>query len=140
MSAAARNNDPDSVRRNPQDILGIEFSQYKQKVYTASVTSPALYFKTRENMEDILKKKLISSMYDTVYDLLRYGIVDDKPITINDIPPNYPSNLVNSECMKIVATFDQIINDIIEIIHPSSYEALALDRMRIKAAGTNINA
>ena len=140
MSAAARTNDPDSVRRNPQDILGIEFSQYKQKVYTASVTSPALYFKTRENMEDILKKKLISSMYDTVYDLLRYGIVDDKPITINDIPPNYPSNLVNSECMKIVATFDQIINDIIEIIHPSSYEALALDRMRIKAAGTNINA
>ena len=140
MSAAARINDPDSVRRNPQDILGIEFSQYKQKVYTASVTSPALYFKTRENMEDILKKKLISSMYDTVYDLLRYGIVDDKPITINDIPPNYPSNLVNSECMKIVATFDQIINDIIEIIHPSSYEALALDRMRIKAAGTNINA
>ena len=140
MSAAARNNDLDSVRRNPQDILGIEFSQYKQKVYTASITSPALYFKTRENMEDILKKKLISSMYDTVYDLLRYGIVDDKPITINDIPPNYPSNLVNSECMKIVATFDQIINDIIEIIHPSSYEALALDRMRIKAAGTNINA
>ena len=140
MSAAARNNDPDSVRRNPQDILGIEFSQYKQKVYSASITSPATYFKTRENMEDILKKKLISSMYDTVYDLLQYGIVDDKPITINDIPPNYPSNLVNSECMKIVATFDQIINDIIEIIHPSSYEALALDRMRIKAAGTNINA
>ena len=78
-------------------------------------------------------------MYDTIYDILRYGLVDDVPITINGIKPNYPSNLVNSECMKIVATFDQIINDIIEIIHPSSYEALALDRMKIKAAGTNIN-
>ena len=139
MSAAARTQDKDSLRRNPQDILGIEFSQYKQKVYTASVTSPALYFKTRETMEDTLKK-LISTMYDTVYDLLRYGIVDDVPITIEGNKPNYPSNLVNAECMKIVATFDQIINDIIEIIHPSSYEALALDRMRIKAAGTNINA
>ena len=56
MSAAARDNDKDSVRRNPQDVLGIEFSQYKQQVYSVSVSSPALYFKTRENMETVLKK------------------------------------------------------------------------------------
>ena len=64
MSAAARTEDKDGIRRNPQDILGIEFSQYKQQVYSVSVSSPALYFKTRENMETILKKKLISTMYD----------------------------------------------------------------------------
>ena len=77
MSAAAKTADSAAIRRNPQDILGLQFSQYKQKVYSLSVTNPAEYFKTREDMEEILKRVLVSNMYDVIYNLLRYGIIND---------------------------------------------------------------
>ena len=47
MSAAAITADPTAVKRNPQDILGLQFSQYKQKVYSLSVTNPTEYFAIR---------------------------------------------------------------------------------------------
>ena len=129
MSAAAIALDSTAVKRNPQDILGLQFSQYKQKVYSISVTNPAEYFKTRENMEEILKRVLVTNMYDVVYNLLRYGIIkdgnDEKKVCVLNSEPFYPSNLVNDEAIKISATLNSVIDNIIDIIHPSDYEALA---------------
>ena len=79
MSAAeARDKDKDAVRRNPNDVLGIQFNQYKNTVYSASITDPATYFKKRNDMEVLLKKVLVTDMFNTIYDLLRYGIIKDK--------------------------------------------------------------
>ena len=142
MSAAAITADPTAVKRNPQDILGLQFSQYKQKVYSLSVTNPAEYFKTREVMEEILKRVLVTNMYDVIYNLLRYGIINDngteKEVCVEKSKPNYPSNMVNDEAIKISATLNSIIDDIIDIIHPSDYEALALDKMRLKAKAVGL--
>ena len=38
MSAALKETDKDAVRRNPNDVLGIQFNQYKNTVYSASIT------------------------------------------------------------------------------------------------------
>ena len=142
MSAAAIALDSTAVKRSPQNILGIQFSQYKQKVYSASVTNPAEYFATRETMEEILKRVLVTNMYDVIYNLLRYGIIkdgpDEKKVCVHSAQPFYPSNLVNDEAIKISATLNSIIDDIINIIHPSDYEALALDKMRIKAKAVGL--
>ena len=142
MSAAAITADPTAVKRNPQDILGLQFSQYKQKVYSLSITNPTEYFKVREEMEEILKRVLVTNMYDVIYNLLRYGIINDgtgeKEVCIGKSKPNYPSNLVNDEAIKISATLNTIIDQIIDIIHPSDYEALALDKMRIKAKAVGL--
>ena len=142
MSAAAIATDPTAVKRNPQDILGLQFSQYKQKVYSLSITNPTEYFATREKMEEILKRVLVTNMYDVIYNLLRYGIINDgtgeKEVCIGKSKPNYPSNLVNDEAIKISATLNTIIDEIIDIIHPSDYEALALDKMRIKAKAVGL--
>ena len=74
-------------------------------------------------------------MYDVIYNLLRYGIINDNgtetEVCIGKSKPNYPSQLVNDEATKISATLNSIIDDIIDIIHPSDYEALALDKMRM---------
>ena len=135
MSAAAIDKDPTAVKRNPQDILGLQFSQYKQKVY---VTNPAEYFKT----EEILKRVLVTNMYDIIYNLLRYGMINDngteKLVYIGKSQPIYPSNLVNDEGIKISATLNSIIDDIISIIHPNDYEALALDKLRMKAKAVGL--
>ena len=142
MSAAAIKDDPKAVKRDPQDILGLQFSQYKQKVYSLSITNPTEYFATREKMEEILKRVLVTNMYDVIYNLLRYGIINDNgtetEVCIGKSKPNYPSNLVNDEAIKISATLNSIIDDIIDIIHPSDYEALALDKMRIKAKAVGL--
>ena len=142
MSAAAITADPTAVKRNPQDILGLQFSQYKQKVYSLSVTNPTEYFATREKMEEILKRVLVTNMYDVIYNLLRYGIINDngteKQVCVSSASPFYPSNMVNDEAIKISATLNSIIDDIINIIHPSDYEALALDKMRLKAKAVGL--
>ena len=132
----------DNLAYSFQRIPLFQFSQYKQKVYSLSVTNPAEYFKTREVMEEILKRVLVTNMYDVIYNLLRYGIINDNgtetEVCIGKSKPNYPSNLVNDEAIKISATLNSIIDDIIDIIHPSDYEALALDKMRIKAKAVGL--
>ena len=143
MSAAAREADKDAVRRNPNDVLGIQFNQYKNEVYSASITDPATYFKKRNAMEVLLKEVLVTDMFNTIYDLLRYGIITDKAgvvtkVCIGDAQPNYPSNLVNDEAQKITATFNEIIDDVIKILMPADYEDIARDKLRIKARAVGL--
>ena len=144
MSAAlAREADKEAVRRNPNDVLGIQFNQYKNTVYSASITDPATYFKKRNDMEVLLKKVLVTDMFNTIYDLLRYGIITDKAgvetkVCIGEAQPNYPSNLVNDKAQKITATFNEIIDDVIKILMPADYEDIAKDKLRIKARAVGL--
>ena len=144
MSAAVlKLADKDAVRRNPNDVLGIQFNQYKNTVYSASITDPATYFKKRNEMEVLLKEVLVTDMFNTIYDLLRYGIIKDKngvetKVCIGEAVPYYPSNLVNDEAQKITATFNEIIDDVIKILMPADYEDIARDKLRIKARAVGL--
>ena len=135
--------DPYAIRRNPNDVLGIEFNQYKNTVYSASITDPRTYFKKRNYMEKLLKEVLVTDMFNTIYDLLRYGIIVDKlgvehKVCIGDAQPNYPSNLINDKAQKITATFNEIIDDVIAILMPADYEDIAKDKLRIKARAVGL--
>ena len=143
MSAALKETDKEAVRRNPNDVLGIQFNQYKNEVYSASITDPSTYFKKRNEMEILLKEVLVTNMFNTIYDLLRYGIIKDKngveiKVCIGEAVPYYPSNLVNDEAQKITATFNEIIDDIIKILMPADYEDIARDKLRIKARAVGL--
>ena len=143
MSAALKEADKEAVRRNPNDVLGIQFNQYKNTVYSASITDPSTYFKKRNEMEILLKEVLVTNMFNTIYDLLRYGIIKDKngveiKVCIGEAVPYYPSNLVNDEAQKITATFNEIIDDIIKILMPADYEDIAKDKLRIKARAVGL--
>ena len=111
-------------------------------MYSTSITDPALYFKTRNDMEKLLKKVLVTNMFDTIYDLLRYGIIKDEgvehQVCIKNAQPNYPSNLVNEEAQKITSTFNEMIDDIIAILMPANYEDIAKDKLRIKARAVGL--
>ena len=137
MSAAAIALDKNAVKRDVQDILGVQFNTYKSKVYAKSITNPSAYFEARDKMETLLKKTMVTAIYDTIYNLLRYGIILDGTtevaVCIDNLQPMYPSNLVNDEALKVSAMMNTIIDDIISIIHPSDYESIAADKMKIKA-------
>ena len=143
MSAALKLADINAVKRDPNDVLGIQFNQYKNKVYSASITNPATYFDKRNQMERLLKEVLVTEMFNTIYDLLRYGIIKNKAgvevnVCIDDAVPYYPSNLVNDEAQKITATFNEIIDDVIKILMPADYEDIARDKLRIKARAVGL--
>ena len=94
-------------------------------------------------MEVLLKEVLVTDMFNTIYDLLRYGIIKNKAgaevnVCIGDAVPYYPSNLVNDEAQKITATFNEIIDDIIKILMPADYEDIAKDKLRIKARSVGL--
>ena len=94
-------------------------------------------------MEVLLKEVLVTDMFNTIYDLLRYGIIKDKKgvetkVCIGEAQPNYPSNLVNDEAQKITATFNEIIDDVIKILMPADYEDIARDKLRIKARAVGL--
>ena len=143
MSAALKLKDINAVKRDPNDVLGIQFNQYKNAVYSASITNPAAYFEKRNEMEKLLKEVLVTEMFNTIYDLLRYGVIKNKAgaevnVCIGDAVPYYPSNLVNDEAQKITATFNEIIDDVIKILMPADYEDIAKDKLRIKARAVGL--
>ena len=137
MSAAAIALDKHAIKRDVQDILGVQFNNYKSKVYAKSITNPSAYFEARDRMETLLKKSMVTAMYDAIYNLLRYGIIIDEgteiEVCLDKLSPFYPSNLVNDEAMKVSSLMNTIIDDIISIIHPADYESIAADKMKIKA-------
>ena len=143
MSAALKLKDINAVKRDPNDVLGIQFNQYKNEVYSASITNPSAYFQKRNEMERLLKEVLVTEMFNTIYDLLRYGVIKNKAgvevnVCIGDAVPYYPSNLVNDEAQKITATFNEIIDDVIKILMPADYEDIAKDKLRIKARAVGL--
>ena len=143
MSAALKLKDINAVKRDPNDVLGIQFNQYKNVVYSASIRNPAAYFEKRNEMEKLLKEVLVTEMFNTIYDLLRYGVIKNKAgaevnVCIGDAVPYYPSNLVNDEAQKITATFNEIIDDVIKILMPADYEDIAKDKLRIKARAVGL--
>ena len=94
-------------------------------------------------MEKKLKEVLVTDMFNTIYDLLRYEIIKDKAgvehtVCIGNAQPNYPSNLVNDEAQKITATFNEIIDNVICILMPADYEDIAKDKLRIKARAVGL--
>ena len=143
MSAALKIADINAVKRDPNDVLGLQFNQYKNIVYSASITDPSTYFQKRNEMEKLLKEVLVTEMFNTIYDLLRYVVIKNKAgvevnVCIKDAVPYYPSNLVNDEAQKITATFNSIIDDIICILMPADYEDIARDKLRIKARAVGL--
>ena len=63
------------VKSNPNDVLGLQYNKYKNSLYASSLSKPSEYFKLRGDLEDTLKTELVSDMFTTIYELLRYGTI-----------------------------------------------------------------
>ena len=129
------------VKSDPNNILGLQYNKYTNSLYAQSLTKPSEYFDLRGKLEDKLKDKLVTSMFTTIYDLLRYGLIDNNCVvgqdsstgTALDRIPGYPSANVNSLSLKITKTFDDFMDEIINILMPPSYMELAKNKTIVKA-------
>ena len=126
------------VKSNPNDVLGLQYNKYKNSLYASSLSKPSEYFKLRGDLEDTLKTELVSNMFTTIYELLRYGTIKGTNVVgVDDNGseriPGYPSANVNALSQKITKTFDDFMDEIINILMPPSYMELAKNKTIVKA-------
>ena len=122
------------VVSDPNDVLGLQYNKYKNSLYSDSLSKPSEYFKLKGVLEEELKTVLVSNMYKTIYDLLRYGIIDKTPMCGKDAAgneriPGVPSAIVNKMSLQITKTFDDFMDEIIAILMPPNYLELAKNKL-----------
>ena len=115
--------DRTNVMVDPNDALSLQYKKYKNSLYAQSLAKPSEYFKLKGELTETLKTKLVTQMYKTIYDLLRYGAIDVKGVMTqvcgkdsndNDRIPGVPSAKVNELSLQITATFDDFMEEIIK--------------------------
>lgn len=134
---------PTDIVTDPNDILALQYNKYKSDLYGNALSKPSEYFKLRGDLEDKLKTTLVTNMYKTIYELLRYGCIDSvcvcgKDANAVDRIPGYPSAKVNALSMKITSQFNSFMDEIIEILMPPSYTDLATTKMAVKSEAIGI--
>ena len=121
------------VKSDPNDVLGLQYNKYKNSLYSESLSKPSVYFKLKGKLEERLKTELVTNMYKTIYDLLRYGIINGDPVCgkdgANDRVPGIPSAIVNKMSLQITKTFDDFMDEIIAILMPPNYLELAKNKL-----------
>ena len=131
---AEMENDKDQTI-NVNDTLGIQYKRFRKSMYSISLSKPSVYYELQEKVTNEIKKKMVTSVYKDVYELLRFGKIDKKSIFANtDIPPpGIPSNKVNELAMSITQTLDGFCDELIELILPKSFLSLADGRLRVQS-------
>ena len=121
---------------NVNDVLGLQYQTYRKSLYSISLSKPSTYYELQEKVTSQIKTKLVSSLYKDIYELLRYGKIDEVSIFINNgtiPPPGVPSVKVNQLAMSITQTLDNFCDELIELILPKSFLSLADGRMRVQS-------
>ena len=116
------------VVSDPNDVLGLQYNKYKNSLYSDSLSKPSEYFQLKGKLEEALKTELVSNMYKTIYDLLRYGLIKEKNYC-GDRIPGVPSAIVNKMSLQITKTFDDFMDEIIAILMPPNYLELAKNKL-----------
>ena len=134
--------DRTNIMVDPNDALSLQYKKYKNSLYAQSLAKPSEYFKLKGELTEKLKTKLVTELYKTIYDLLRYGSInvagtmtqvcgvdsDNKPRI-----PGVPSAKVNELSLQITATFDDFMEEIINILMPPSFLQLAESKLTQKS-------
>jgi hypothetical protein len=68
-------------------------------------------------------------MYDTFYDILVKGEVNEAPVLHENWAPQYPEQKVSEIALSAANTLDNILNKVIELILPIDYKDIALKRI-----------
>ena len=121
---------------NVNDVLGLQYQRYRKSLYSLSLSKPSVYYELQETVTSQIKKKLVSTMYKDIYDLLRFGKIGTNSIfelQQSIPPPGVPSTKVNALAMSITQTLDNFCDELIELILPKSFLSLADGRLRVQS-------
>jgi hypothetical protein len=113
---------------NPTNYLGHDYAIYVSTLQELALSKPAEYFKLRRQMVTAVKSKLATSFFQDINSILKTGKMESgsKEHIWNGNPtgatlqPKYPSQKVADLCLSATATLDGILEEVCEILMPSS--------------------
>ena len=140
-----------NFRIDTSNYLGIEHSNFKNKLMEIALVTPSDYFELREFVLSSVKEQAIKNFYDTIYYVLSEGKLRATDAVgsaaANDgtaarragiFKPNYPKQKITEIALQGAKTMDNIIDDVIEIILPIDYQNLAQQRLARKGEARGI--
>ena len=139
--------DSQNFRIDTSNYLGIEHSNFKNKLMEIALTTPADYFELREFVLRAVKEQAIKTFYDTIYYVLSEGkLTAASPAgsaagaarRAGLFLPKYPKQKITEIALQGAKTMDSIIDDVIEIILPIDYQQLAAQRLSRKGEANGI--
>ena len=120
----------DNFRVEPNNILGVDFQQFRNKIIQLGLADPKAYYKLRGSA---LKEILIDTnkkTYDLVYNLLTIGVVGNTSVFVfpnetDGTPPNYPKNKASNEAMSVCESMNDILQDLFDTLMPPVGDKMA---------------
>ena len=123
---------------DPLDYLAVNYEIYCNQIYSLSISQPTEYYKMRNELLTGLNKKLLTDTHNIIFDLLRYGQIDEVKYT-STYTPSYPTELCNKISMDIAKAYQNEILKIIKFLLPPDNESLAKSSMSTKVLANSID-
>lgn len=100
--------------------LGLEYNKWRNTVIALALQNPTEYFQEKNELEQKLKKNLISAIYKTIYSALNEGKdAAGNKIFINtnlrNIDPKYPIQKINEKSLDAAKAIEEIMIEIVDI-------------------------
>jgi hypothetical protein len=124
---------PDPFKISTSDVLGIDYSAYKSKIYAMALAKPSEYYKLREVVVAEIKNAAVEKIYDVIYNFLKNGKCGTTSIAQisgdASMKPTYPSSKINEIALGAAETLDTIIEKTIAIVLPANYDDIAQKKL-----------
>jgi hypothetical protein len=135
--------DIDKYSVKPSNYLGMEYEAYKSDLYALAISKPSEYFRLRKNVIQSVKTDAVGNIYTTFKNILSEGkSLNGSPLIQTTDGTQYKPNYMNQDigiiALKAAKTLDKILDEVIEIILPQNFKALAVERTE-KISNENIS-
>lgn len=121
------------------NVLGFEYESYVQDLTSLALSDPSKYFALRKTVIQSVKYEAVKDLYATIFSIMSEGS-DTKGNNIMDSRmPKYPSQKINDISMRLASMLSDELNEILEIILPSSFDKLSSKSLTLKGKASILN-
>lgn len=121
------------------NVLGFEYESYVQDLTSLALSDPSKYFALRKTVIQSVKYEAVKDLYATIFSIMSEGS-DTKGNNIMDSrTPKYPSQKINDISMRLASMLSDELNEILEIILPSSFDKLSSKSLTLKGKASILN-
>jgi hypothetical protein len=132
--------DPFKIQVN--DVLGIDHSAYRAKVYALALSDPSKYYRIREQIVSAIKDTAVKNIYEIIYSFLKDGVagpgISLESANMIGCKPKYPSSKINTIALGAAESLDNIIEETIKICLPANYDDIAQKKLTQKGEALSL--
>ena len=121
------------------NFLGFEYEEYLNELMALAVSKPSEYYGMRTKVLKELKQVVITTVYDTYYNLLTTGEVNNS-FPLAPLVPHYPQQKASQFGLGVSKTINDILNSALEIILPKNHLDVAKLKLTEKGEASKIEA